>query len=51
MNLAVTQRRDEAGRYGPQADRCGMAAGAEIKKAGQEWLDNMDDAEGSKAAG
>ena len=50
MNLAVTQRREKL------ADTVRKLIAVEycwdeIKKAGQEWLDNMNDAEGSKAAG
>ncbi|MCH5287477.1 MAG: pyruvate:ferredoxin (flavodoxin) oxidoreductase, partial [Christensenellaceae bacterium] len=50
MNLAVTQRRAKL------ADTVSKLiavewAQADIKAAGQEWLDNMEDAEGSKAAG
>ncbi len=50
MNLAVTQRRAKL------ADTVRKLIAVEycwdeIKKAGQEWLDNMEDAEGSKAAG
>ena len=50
MNLAVNQRRAKL------ADTVRKLiavewADAPIKEAGQEWLDNMDDAEGSKAAG
>ena len=50
MNLAVTQRRNKL------ADTVRKLIAVEytdapIKEAGQEWLDNMDDAEGSKAAG
>ena len=50
MNLAVTQRREKLAdtvRKLIAVDYCWD----EIKKAGQEWLDNMNDAEGSKAAG
>ena len=50
MNLAVTQRREKL------ADTVRKLIAVEYcwdesKKAGQEWLDNMNDAEGSKAAG
>ncbi len=50
MNLAVSQRRAKL------ADTVAKLIAvdwtdAPIKEAGQEWLDNMEDAEGSKAAG
>ena len=50
MNLAITQRREKLAdtvRKLIAVDYCWD----EIKTAGQEWLDNMEDAEGSKAAG
>ena len=50
MNLAVTQRRNKLAET-VKALIAVEWTDAPIKAAGQEWLDNMDDAEGSKAAG
>ena len=50
MNLAVTQRRNKLAEI-VKALIAVEWTDAPIKAAGQEWLDNMDDAEGSKAAG
>ena len=50
MNLAVTQRRAKLADNVRKLIAVEWAT-AEIKAAGQEWLDNMDDAEGSRAAG
>ena len=51
MNLAVTQRRAQAGRDRRRSSSPSTGCDADIKAAGAEWLENMDDAEGSKAAG
>ena len=51
MNLAITQRRDKLAETVQALIAVEWAAADEIKAAGAEWLDNMDDAEGSKAAG
>ena len=50
MNLAVTQRRAKLADTVKKLIAVEWAQ-ADIKAAGQEWLDNMEDAEGSKAAG
>ena len=49
MNLATAQRRAKlADNIKALMEKC--PDWKEIQEAGQEWLDNMDDAEGSKAA-
>ena len=49
MNLAVSQRRAKLADTVRKLIAVSYAT-EDIKAAGQEWLDNMDDAEGSKAA-
>ena len=49
MNLAVTQRRAKLADTVRKLIAVSYAT-EDIKAAGQEWLDNMDEAEGSKAA-
>ena len=50
MNLAVTQRRNKLAETVKKLIAVEYAT-ADLKAAGQEWLDKMDDAEGSKEAG
>ena len=50
MNLATAQRRAKLAETVAKLIAIDWAQ-ADIKAAGQEWLDNMDDAEGSRAAG
>ena len=50
MNLAVNQRRAKLAEIVKDLIAVDWAT-ADIKAAGQEWLDNMEDAEGSRKAG